>query len=239
MTAWPHAASLASGFAFGLVHGIWGAFRGSVTAAIGATVATGVLGVAPAVVFIASHRVLAPCIVSHLLINALAEPGLVLAAVRGEMGSPGRRRADAHSDTKMAISRSGRAKHEGHRIVRVVRFALGGCRLKLAPMARRWSARCSPMVQRRWPGRSKSANIEEVSRRARCSRPCASTRRGPRIRGRNGRRARRSAPGCRTSTPRPWKIDSKSTFVTPLGSVLPVARNGESALGGRSTSCES
>jgi membrane protease YdiL (CAAX protease family) len=79
---------LASGLAFGLVHGIWGAFRGSVTAAIGATVATGVLGLALAVVYLASHRVLAPCIVSHLLINALAEPGLVLAAVRGEMGAP-------------------------------------------------------------------------------------------------------------------------------------------------------
>ena len=78
---------LASGLAFGLVHGIWGAFKGSVTAAIGATVATGVLGLGLAVVFLASHRVLAPCIVSHLLINALAEPGLVLAAVRGEMGS--------------------------------------------------------------------------------------------------------------------------------------------------------
>ena len=78
---------LASGLAFGLVHGIWGAFRGSITAAIGATVATGVLGLALAAVYLASHRVLAPCIVSHLLINALAEPGLVLAAVRGEMGS--------------------------------------------------------------------------------------------------------------------------------------------------------
>jgi membrane protease YdiL (CAAX protease family) len=79
---------LASGLAFGVVHGIWGAFRGSWTVAIAATVATGALGVALAVVFLASHRVLAPCIASHLLINALAEPGLVLAAVRGEMGSP-------------------------------------------------------------------------------------------------------------------------------------------------------
>ena len=78
---------LASGLAFGLVHGVWGVFRGSISAAIGATVATGVLGLALAVVYLASHRVLAPCIASHLIINALAEPGLVLAAVRGEMGS--------------------------------------------------------------------------------------------------------------------------------------------------------
>lgn len=74
-----------SAAAFGVAHGIWGAFRGSVAAAIGATVATGLLGAALAVVYVASHRVLAPCVVSHFLINALAEPGLVLAAVRGEM----------------------------------------------------------------------------------------------------------------------------------------------------------
>lgn len=74
-----------SGAAFGVAHGVWGAFRGSVAAAVGATVATGLLGAALAIVYVASHRVLAPCVISHFLINALAEPGLVLAAVRGEM----------------------------------------------------------------------------------------------------------------------------------------------------------
>jgi membrane protease YdiL (CAAX protease family) len=74
-----------SGAAFGVAHGVWGAFRGSVAAATGATVATGLLGAALAIVYVASHRVLAPCVISHFLINALAEPGLVLAAVRGEM----------------------------------------------------------------------------------------------------------------------------------------------------------
>jgi uncharacterized protein len=78
---------IASALAFGLMHGIWGAFRGSLAAAVGATVATGALGLALALVYIASHRLLAPCVVSHFLINALAEPGLVLAAVRGEMGA--------------------------------------------------------------------------------------------------------------------------------------------------------
>jgi uncharacterized protein len=78
---------VASALAFGLMHGIWGAFRGSLAAAVGATVATGALGLALALVYIASHRLLAPCVVSHFLINALAEPGLVLAAVRGEMGA--------------------------------------------------------------------------------------------------------------------------------------------------------
>jgi hypothetical protein len=85
---------LASGLAFGVVHGIWGAFRGSLRAAAGATTATGLLGLALATTYIASHRVLAPCIMAHVMINLFAEPGLVLAAVRGEMGSPVRDTSD-------------------------------------------------------------------------------------------------------------------------------------------------
>ena len=78
---------LASALSFGAVHGIWGAFRGSPWAAISAIVATSVLGFALAVVYVASHRLLAPCVMAHVLINALCEPGLVLAAIRGEMGT--------------------------------------------------------------------------------------------------------------------------------------------------------
>jgi uncharacterized protein len=58
-------------------------------AAIGATIATGVLGAAPALVYLAADRNLAPCIAAHFLINALIEPGLVLAAIRGEMARGG------------------------------------------------------------------------------------------------------------------------------------------------------
>ena len=76
---------IASGVVFGTLHGVWGLMGKSVRAALGATIATGLLGVALAGVFIASGRNLAPCIVAHFLINALAEPGLVLAATRGEM----------------------------------------------------------------------------------------------------------------------------------------------------------
>lgn len=79
---------LASAVTFGAVHGIWGGFRGSIVAAIGATTATGALGLALAFVYLASHRLLAPCVISHFFINAFAEPGLVLAAVRGEMRRP-------------------------------------------------------------------------------------------------------------------------------------------------------
>ena len=53
-----------------------------------ATVATSVLGMMLGVVFLLAGRSLAPCIVSHFIINLLIEPGLVLAATRGEMGSP-------------------------------------------------------------------------------------------------------------------------------------------------------
>jgi membrane protease YdiL (CAAX protease family) len=74
-----------SGLAFGLAHGVWGLMGKSVRAAIGATVATGILGIGLAIVFVASGRNLAPCIVAHFLINLLIEPGLVLAATRGEM----------------------------------------------------------------------------------------------------------------------------------------------------------
>ncbi len=74
-----------SGLAFGAAHGVWGLMGRSIRAALGAAAATGILGVALAGVFIASGRSLAPCIAAHFLINALIEPGLVLAAVRGEM----------------------------------------------------------------------------------------------------------------------------------------------------------
>jgi CAAX protease family protein len=77
---------LASSAVFGLAHGVWGFFRGSLAAGIGATLATGVLGLALGVVYVTSHRIVAPAIVAHFLINLFAEPGLVLAAVKGEMG---------------------------------------------------------------------------------------------------------------------------------------------------------
>lgn len=76
-----------SALAFGAAHAIWGLLRGSIMVAFGAMVATGSLGLLLAVVYVMGRRNLAPCIVSHLLINLVAEPGLVLAAVRGEMGA--------------------------------------------------------------------------------------------------------------------------------------------------------
>ena len=77
----------ASALAFGFAHAVWGLMRGSLRAALGAMIATGGLGLALALVYLASHRIVLPCIIAHFLINLLIEPGLVLAAVRGEMSA--------------------------------------------------------------------------------------------------------------------------------------------------------
>jgi uncharacterized protein len=76
---------LGSGLLFGAAHGVWGLMGKSLRAAVGATLATGFLGSMLAVVFLLAGRSLAPCIVAHFVINLLIEPGLVLAATRGEM----------------------------------------------------------------------------------------------------------------------------------------------------------
>jgi membrane protease YdiL (CAAX protease family) len=76
---------LASAFTFGAVHAIWGLMGKSLRAATGAMIATGALGGLLGIVYLLSNRSLAPCIAAHFLINSLIEPGLVLAATRGEM----------------------------------------------------------------------------------------------------------------------------------------------------------
>lgn len=76
---------VASGLVFGLAHGVWGLLGRSLRTAAGATVITGALGAALALVYIASGRSLAPCVAAHFLIDAFIEPGLVLAVTRGEM----------------------------------------------------------------------------------------------------------------------------------------------------------
>jgi hypothetical protein len=78
---------LGAGLLFGAIHGIWGLMGKSFQAALGATIATGFLGVMLGIVFLLAGRSLAPCIAAHFVINLLIEPGLVLAAARGEMGS--------------------------------------------------------------------------------------------------------------------------------------------------------
>jgi hypothetical protein len=76
---------LGAGLLFGAVHAIWGLMGKNLRAALGAMLATGALGALLGMVFLLSGRSLAPCIAAHFLINLLIEPGLVLAATRGEM----------------------------------------------------------------------------------------------------------------------------------------------------------
>lgn len=78
---------IGAGLLFGVIHGIWGLMGKSFRVAVGATIATGFLGMMLAIVFLLAGRSLAPCIAAHFAINLLIEPGLVLAVTRGEMGS--------------------------------------------------------------------------------------------------------------------------------------------------------
>lgn len=79
---------LLSALAFGAVHAVWGLLKGSLRAAAAAMLATSVLGGLLAVAYLTSGRNVLPCVLSHAVINLLIEPGLVLAALRGEMGRP-------------------------------------------------------------------------------------------------------------------------------------------------------
>jgi len=79
---------LVSGLLFGLAHGIWGIFGKSLIGTLGPIIVTGVLGSLLAVVYIASGRLLMPAIAAHFVIDALIEPGLVLAACRREFTVP-------------------------------------------------------------------------------------------------------------------------------------------------------
>lgn len=62
--------------------------RGSIHVALTAAVATGIIGVALAVVYILGGRSLAPCIAAHFLIDAVIQPGLLLSAVSGKWDRP-------------------------------------------------------------------------------------------------------------------------------------------------------
>lgn len=82
-----------SAVAFSAVHAVWGLMAKSPRAAAGAMITTGLLGLGLAATYLLAGRILLPCIAAHFLINAVLEPGLVLAASRGEMGSAAASRA--------------------------------------------------------------------------------------------------------------------------------------------------
>jgi len=81
---------LASGVIFGLAHGIWGIVTGRLMMGVRIVVATGTVGTALAVVYVVGDRSLAPPIVSHFLVTATIQPGIMYAAFSGQMARPQR-----------------------------------------------------------------------------------------------------------------------------------------------------
>ena len=75
----------ASAVTFGVAHAVWGLIKLDVQVAVKSSIATGAMGAALAVVYVTAGRSLAPCIVSHFLITAALEPGLMVAAVSGQL----------------------------------------------------------------------------------------------------------------------------------------------------------
>jgi hypothetical protein len=89
--AWYHGLTAAaqvavSAVVFGAVHGVWGLSAKQWRMAIGATIATGLLGLLLALVYLAAGRQVAPCVWAHMLINLAIEPWLILAAASASSG---------------------------------------------------------------------------------------------------------------------------------------------------------
>jgi hypothetical protein len=79
---------LASGLVFGAAHAIWGLFGGNSRTFFTAMAFTGVLGLALGWLYIFAGRQLAPCVWSHIAINLIIEPWLLLGVL--ELRAPSR-----------------------------------------------------------------------------------------------------------------------------------------------------
>jgi membrane protease YdiL (CAAX protease family) len=81
---------IAAGLLFGIAHSGWGAFSGRVNwpALIGSVTATTILGLAFAIVYLASRRSLMPVIAGHLVMDVVIEPWLLLASTAAVMRQP-------------------------------------------------------------------------------------------------------------------------------------------------------
>jgi len=77
-----------SAVSFGLLHGVWALF-GGFRAGLGATISTAVLGAMLAGTYLLGERSLLPCATSHIAINLVLEPWLILAATSGRWGASG------------------------------------------------------------------------------------------------------------------------------------------------------
>ena len=75
-----------SGIAFGLAHSGWALFaKRNLKFSLPAIIATSVLGVLLAIIYLAGGRNLGPCIFAHVMINIVIEPWLMLSAVSGKL----------------------------------------------------------------------------------------------------------------------------------------------------------
>jgi hypothetical protein len=75
-----------SGIAFGLAHSGWALFtKRGLKFSLPAIIATSVLGVLLAIIYLAGGRNLGPCIFAHVMINIVIEPWLMLSAVSGKL----------------------------------------------------------------------------------------------------------------------------------------------------------
>jgi membrane protease YdiL (CAAX protease family) len=75
-----------SGVIFGLAHSSWIILKKNKRLIVGAVISTIGLGLLLATLYIFSGRNLAPCIVAHMIITAIIEPWLMLAAISDKWG---------------------------------------------------------------------------------------------------------------------------------------------------------
>jgi membrane protease YdiL (CAAX protease family) len=74
-----------SGVAFGLAHTSWTLLaKRDFKATLPAIISTSILGIFLAIIYLAGGRNLGPCIFTHVLINIVIEPWLMLSAVSGK-----------------------------------------------------------------------------------------------------------------------------------------------------------
>lgn len=73
---------LISGIAFGVAHFTWGLIKGSWRTGLGSALATTILGLLLAIIYIVAGRNILPAIMAHMVINMFLEPWMILHAVR-------------------------------------------------------------------------------------------------------------------------------------------------------------
>jgi len=71
-----------SGVAFGVVHFSWGLIKGSWRTGLGSAIATTILGLLLAIVYIVADRNVLPAIMAHMVINMFLEPWMILHAFK-------------------------------------------------------------------------------------------------------------------------------------------------------------